>query len=268
METLLAAAVLVVTGGTAGFASGLFGIGGGFLMTPVLYWLFSTGGIGDTEATRLAFGTSLAVIIPTMVSGTIGHHRREAVDWKAAVPLAAGAVWGGLFGGTVASFLPGTTLRTIFAVLVITMAVRMAWPGRSCPEGQKGRVSGPACAVLGFFIGTVSGLAGIGGGVLLVPLLVILFGFPVHSAIGTSSACLVFSSGAAVIAYIFHGLSATGLPPLSLGYVYLPAWAALVVTTVPLSRIGVRFSHTCTPGFLQGLLAVLMVAIGLSMLVG
>lgn len=266
MEPLVAAAVLVGTGGTAGFASGLFGIGGGFLMTPVLYWLFSTGGIGDTEAIRLAFGTSLAVIIPTMVSGTAGHHRREAVDWKAAVPLAAGAVLGGLFGGTVASYLPGTTLRTIFAVLVITMAIRMAWSSQSSPENRKNG-SGPAFGVLGFFIGTVSGLAGIGGGVLLVPLLVILFGFPVHSAIGTSSACLVFSSGAAVIAYIIHGLSAPGLPPLSLGYVYLPALAALVVTTVPLSRIGVRFSHTCTPGFLQGLLAVLMVAIGLSMLV-
>jgi len=143
----------------------------------------------------------------------------------------------------------------------------MAWQVRSCSDRPEMR-SVPGFVAAGLLVGIVSGLAGIGGGVLLVPLLVILFGFPVHTAVGTSSACLVFSSGAAVVAYILHGLSAPGLPPWSLGYVYLPAWAALVVTTVPLSRIGVRLSHTCRPELLQGLFAVLMIAIGLSMLAG
>jgi len=266
MDPIPVTAVLVVTGGVASLASGFFGIGGGFLMTPVLYWLFAAAGTGETIATRLAFGTSLAAIVPTMVSGTLGHHRSGAVDWKAAVPLSAGAITGGLFGGTLAAHLPGIVLRTIFAVMVIAIAIRMAWHNRS-PSGCQPKVRGAAFVLLGFFIGTVSGLAGIGGGVLLVPLLVILFCFPVHTAVGTSSACLVSSSGAAAAAYIFNGLFVPGLPQWSLGYVYLPAWATLVVLTVPLTRLGVRFSHACKPALLQGLLAVLMVAIGLSMLV-
>jgi len=267
MDPTVVAAVLAVTGGIAGVASGFFGIGGGFLMTPVLYRIFLAGGIGDTIATRIAFGTSLAVIIPTMASGASGHHRRGAVDWKAALPISAGAIAGGLVGGTLASRLPGTALRATFAVVVIAMAVRMAWHVRSCSDRPEKRPV-PGFVAAGLLVGVVSGLAGIGGGVLLVPLLVILFGFSVHTAVGTSSACLVFSSGAAVVAYIVHGLSVPGLPPWSLGYVYLPAWAALVVTTVPLSRIGVRLSHTCRPELLQGLFAVLMIAIGLSMLAG
>jgi len=177
MDPTVVAAVLAVTGGIAGVASGFFGIGGGFLMTPVLYRIFLAGGIGDTIATRIAFGTSLAVIIPTMASGASGHHRRGAVDWKAALPISAGAIAGGLVGGTLASRLPGTALRATFAVVVIAMAVRMAWHVRSCSDRPEMR-SVPGFVAAGLLVGIVSGLAGIGGGVLLVPLLVILFGFP------------------------------------------------------------------------------------------
>jgi len=266
MDVTLVAAVLVLTGGIAGVASGFFGIGGGFLMTPVLYRLFLAEGIGDTLATRIAFGTSLAVIIPTMASGVSGHQKMGAVDWNAAIPISAGAIAGGLSGGTFASFLPGTTLRAVFAVVVIAMAIRMVWQVRSSSDRPERR-SVPGFVAAGLLVGIVSGIAGIGGGVLLVPLLVIVFGLPVHTAVGTSSACLVFSSGAAVVAYIVQGLSVPGLPPFSLGYVYLPAWAALAATTVPLSRIGVRLSHTCRPDLLESLLAVLMIAIGLSMFI-
>ncbi|MDI9632688.1 MAG: sulfite exporter TauE/SafE family protein [Methanolinea sp.] len=265
MEPAVELAILALTGLFAGLCSGLLGVGGGFLMTPVLYWLFSAGGTGETLATRVAFGTSLAVMVPTMVSGTLGHHGKGAVDWGAAVPLAAGAVLGGLAGGTLAAHLPGSILRGIFGILVIAMAVRMAWHGGG--ETRQARAgSGVTYAVVGVCIGTVSGLAGIGGGVLLVPVLVTAFGFPIHVAVGTSSACLVFSSSAAVIAYIFHGLGVQGLPAGSLGYVYLPAWAVLAAVTVPLSRLGVRVAHACRPGLLRGIFAIVLVAIGLSML--
>ena len=122
MDTILHFIILIITGCTAGTASGLFGVGGGFLMTPVQYWLSVSGGMDSTLATRLAFGTSLAVMIPTMISGAFAHHRRRAVNWKAAVPMGCAAVFGGLAGGTLAAHLPGIVLRTFFAILIIVMA--------------------------------------------------------------------------------------------------------------------------------------------------
>ncbi|MFA6226040.1 MAG: sulfite exporter TauE/SafE family protein [Methanoregula sp.] len=193
MDPILNFAALIITGITAGTASGLFGGGGGFLMTPVQFWLYTTGGMDSTLATRLAFGTSLAVMIPTMISGALAQNRRGAVDWKAAVPMGCAAILGSLAGGTLAAHLPGIVLRTFFALLIIVMAIRMVWHIRSC-EVCEPYGSIRIYILIGFFIGIISGRVGIGGGVLLVPVLVILLGYPMHRAIGTSSACLIFSS--------------------------------------------------------------------------
>lgn len=265
MDPFVPTAILAATGCASGFASGIFGVGGGFLMTPVQYWLYTGYGIDGTLATRLAFGTSLAVMLPTMAAGAAGHHRRGAVDWQAALPLGTGAVAGGIAGGTLAAYLPGHVLRIVFALIVVAMAARMVWYSRDCTSCEK-RGSLPVFLILGILIGIASGVAGIGGGILLVPVLVILFGFPMHTAVGTSSACLIFSSAGAVAAYIINGLSVTGLPAGSLGYVNLFSLAALAVTTVPLARVGVRCAHACRPQLLQAVFAGIMVLIGVLML--
>jgi uncharacterized protein len=266
MDTILYFASLIITGITAGTASGLFGVGGGFLMTPVQYWLSTSGGMDSTLATRLAFGTSLAVMIPTMISGAFAHHSRGAVNWKAAVPMGCSAIFGGLAGGTLATHLPGIVLRTFFAILIIIMAVRMIWHIRSCPACEpRGSIGIYLC--IGFLIGGVSGLAGIGGGVLLVPVLVILLGYPMHTAVGTSSACLIFSSAGAVAAYVINGLGVAGLPPYSVGYVDLVTFAILAATTIPLARFGVRCTHSWTSRNLQIVFAVALILIGGMMLV-
>jgi uncharacterized protein len=266
MDPILSLACLIITGITAGTASGLFGVGGGFLMTPVQFWLSTSGGMDSTLATRLAFGTSLAVMIPTMISGAAAHHSRGAVDWKAAVPMGCAAIFGGLAGGTLASHLPGIVLRTFFALLIIVMAVRMVWHIRSCavcePRGSTG-----IYIVIGFFIGVISGLAGIGGGVLLVPVLVILLGYSMHKAVGTSSACLIFSSAGAVTAYVINGWGVAGLPAYSIGYVDLATFAILAATTIPLARFGVRCAHGCSGRNLQIVFAVVLILIGALMLV-
>jgi hypothetical protein len=258
---------LFLTGIVAGTASGMFGIGGGCLMTPVQFWVYTAGGMDTTLATRVAFGTSLAVMLPTMLSGALGHHKRGVVDWKAAAPMGIAAVAGGLFGGTLAAHLPGFALRVFFAVIVIVTAIQMI---RHKPEAHdvcepKGSIR--IFVALGFCIGTVSGLTGLGGGALLVPVLVILLCYPIHKAVGTSSACLIFSSAGAVTAYAINGLGATGLPPLSIGYIDILSFAVLAVTTIPLARLGVRCAHACSGKTLQILFACLQVVIGVSMIV-
>lgn len=266
MDTILYFVSLIITGITAGTASGLFGIGGGFLMTPVQFWLSISGGMDSTLATRLAFGTSLAVMIPTMISGAFAHHSRGAVNWKAAVSMGCAAVFGGLAGGTLAANLPGIVLRTFFALLIIVMAIRMVWHIRSCPVCEP-RGSTAIYLVIGFLIGIISGLAGIGGGILLVPVLVMLLGYDMHTAVGTSSACLIFSSAGAVTAYIINGWGVAGLPLYSIGYVDLVTFAILAATTIPLARFGVRCAHTFSGRNLQIVFAGALILIGILMLV-
>jgi uncharacterized membrane protein YfcA len=266
MDPILYFACLIVTGITAGIASGLFAVGGGFLMTPVQFWLSLSGGMDSTLATRLAFGTSLAVMIPTMISGAAAHHSHGAVNWKAAVPMGCAAIFGGLAGGTLAAHLPGIVLRIFFALLIVFMALRMVWHIQSC-EFCEPRGSLKIYIILGFFIGIISGLAGIGGGVLLVPVLVILLGYPMHKAVGTSSACLIFSSAGAVMAYIINGWGVAGLPPYSIGYVDLVTFAILAATTIPLARFGVRCAQGCSGRTLQIVFAGMLILIGVLMLV-
>ena len=103
MDTILQSAILFLTGIVAGIESGAFGVGGGSLMTPVQFWLYTAGGIDSTLAIRIAFGTSLAVILPTMISGALAHHRHGAVEWHAALPMGVAAIFGGLAGGVAAS---------------------------------------------------------------------------------------------------------------------------------------------------------------------
>ena len=266
MDPIIQYASLLLTGILTGTASGLFGVGGGFLMTPVQYWLYTLGGMDSTLATRLAFGTSLAVIIPTMISGAFAHHSRGAVNWQAAIPMGCAAVFGGFAGGTAAAHLPGIVLRSFFALLIILIAVRMIWHLQSCTVSEP-RGSTGVFIIIGFFIGIVSGLAGIGGGVLLVPVLVIFLGYPIHSAVGTSSACLIFSSTGAVAAYIINGLNISGLPPYSFGYVNLVTFVLLAVTTIPLARFGVHCAHCCSGRNLQMVFAGVLIVIGGMMLV-
>jgi uncharacterized protein len=266
MDPIVQYVCLFFTGIVSGTVSGLFGVGGGSLMTPVQFWLYTNGGMDSTLASRVAFGTSLAVIIPTMISGALAHHNRGAVDWKAVIPMGIAAFAGGLAGGLFASHIPGHLLRMFFAIFLLVMAVRMVWKIKESPADKPG--GSPArFLIIGFFIGIVSGLTGLGGGALLVPVLVILLGYPIHRAVGTSSACLILSAAGAVTAYIITGLGVAGLPPYSIGYVDVITFAILAVTTIPFARVGVRCAHACSGRNLQLAFAGLDVLIGVAMLV-
>ena len=235
-------------------------------MVPVQYWLLTGSGLETTLAVRVAFGTGLAVTLPTVISSAVGHHRRGVVNWEAAIPMGIAAIFGALIGGTLASHLPGSILKTFFSVLVILMAIRMLWNIRECPACEiKGNKV--IYGALGFSIGMISGLAGIGGGVILVPILILFLGYPIHTAVGTSSACLIFSSAGAVCAYAVNGLWVAGLPPYTVGYIDLVQWAVLAGTTIPLAQLGVRFAHQCTGYTLKLLLAALQVTVGILMLI-
>ena len=266
MDILIYIVVLVITGIIAGFASGMIGVGGCFIMVPVQYWLLVADGLDTTLATRVAFGTGLAVTLPTVISSAYGHHRRGLVDWQTAIPMGIAASFGAITGGTIATRLPGQILRICFALVVILMGIRMIWDIRECKTCPV-RQSIAEFLLLGFCIGNITGLAGIGGGVVLIPILVIFLHYPMHQAVGTSAACLIFSSAGAVATFLWHGLGVSGLPPFSIGYIDILQWSVLAGTTIPFSMIGVKYAHQCPAWVLRYFFSGVMLIVGVMMLV-
>jgi hypothetical protein len=260
--------VLLATGIAVGFFCGLLGIGGGFLMVPVQIWALSLQGVDPTLATRIAFGTSLAVVLPTALSGCRGHHCRGAVLWRPGLVIGLSGMIGGLFGGTVASHSPGELLRMIFGLVVILAAARMLFVSNLEPRHNSGE--GPRENVLryiiwGLAVGVVSGLTGIGGGAILVPVMILAMGFGIYQAIGTSSIAIAFNAVGGVIAYVANGWGVPGLPMYSLGYIDLLQLCLLAGTSIFSAQWGVKAAHMIPAERLKLIFAMLMIYIGLKM---
>ena len=260
--------ILLATGVGAGFASGLLGVGGGFIMVPVMYWLIVAIGIPPAMAIRIAFGTSLLVILPTAMSGAWRHNKRKAVRWKAALVLGPCGLVGGLVGATLAAHLPGEALKLGFGGFVLAVAI---WMGlemtpKLAKEAVKPKDNLWSLVALGLPIGTISGLTGLGGGALIVPALVLALDFPMHMAVGTSVASIIFTSLGGVIGYVVNGIGVPGLLPYSIGYVNLLLWLCLAATSVPMAQLGSMTAHALPAKQLRYIFIVVMLYIGLKML--
>jgi uncharacterized protein len=252
LETWLAAAILLTTGVFAGFSSGLLGLAGSYLDNPVMYWVLSHYGYDTTTAIRVAFGTSVALALVISSINTWEHQRARSIIWKIVILIGSASILGGLIGGTIATHVPGQPLKILFGIFLFFAAIRMLLP---LPEDW-GRKKSPwyLWSIAGFLFGMLSGMLGIGGGLIILPVLVCVFGVPVHEAMATTSACIMFSSAGSTMAYIVNGLTATGLPPFSIGYVNLLLWGSILITTIPFTIIGVRVanrlpSHKLAVGF-------------------
>jgi uncharacterized membrane protein YfcA len=260
--------ILLAAGASAGFASGLLGVGGGFVMVPVMYWLIVATGTAQSVAIMTAFGTSLLVILPTAASGTWRHGRKGVVRWRAALVLGPCGLLGGLAGATLAAHLPGWVLRTVFGGVVLAVAVWMGLGPTSRPsgEGAEPRDNRLLFAALGFPIGMISGLTGLGGGALIVPALVGTSAFPVHLAVGTSAASIMFTGLGGIIGYVANGAGVAGRLPYSIGYINLPLWFCLIAASVPMAQLGARTAHALPARRLRYVFVALMLYIGLRMI--
>ena len=256
---------LVVTGVLVGFASGLLGIGGCFIMIPVQYWVLKSIGVDPTIAIRVAFGTNLAVVFPTAISGAYRHSIKGAVLWRAGISLGLAGLVGAFLGGYIAAHAPGSVLRIIFSLAILTGAVRMltAKP----PKVEKEPTSSiPVYLIWGFLLGIACGIIGIGGGVLMVPIMVLFLGFRIHQAVGTSTALMIFTSIGGITSYMLNGRGVNGLPPYSIGYVNLLQFILLACTSVPMAQVGAKTAHLLPAGKLRLIFILVMIYMGLKML--
>lgn len=256
---------LLITGTLVGIVSGMLGVGGCFIMVPVQFWALQAMGIDTGIAIKVAFGTNLLVVMPTALSGALSHHKKKAVLWKAAKVLGISGAIGAIVGGTIAAQLPGNVLKVAFGIAVLLGAVRMLTAKPVKVEEEP--VDDTRTLILwGFPLGIVSGIIGIGGGVLMIPVMVLLLKFKMHQAVGTSTALMIFTALGGVISYLFNGLGVQGLPPYSLGYLNFLQFILLAGTSVPMAAVGARIAHKIPAKQLKHVFIVVMSYMGLKMI--
>ncbi|MHA1489409.1 MAG: sulfite exporter TauE/SafE family protein [Promethearchaeota archaeon] len=265
MDFIYYVIILLITGIAVGFVSGGIGVGGCFIMVPIQYWLLQSIGVDQAMAIRIAFGTNLLVVVPTAASGSYAHSKKDAVMWNKAFLLGGFSAIGVFIGVLITVSMPGALLPIIFGAVILAGSIRMltAKPIKIDEEISENTI---AYIAWGIVIGFFSGLIGIGGGVIMIPIMVMGLKFKMHNAVGTSTAVMIFAAAVGAIFYMILGLNVGGLPPYSIGYVNIAQWALLAGASVPMAIIGAKVAHKLPAKQLKYFFIIVMIYMGLKMI--
>jgi len=267
---LLSPQIIILTlimGSCAGFLAGLLGIGGGVILVPLFLWLFPLAGFPPELIVHTAFGTSLAIILPTAISSTLGHRKRGNVDWNMVGFLALGGIIGSLLGSSVAAFISGEKLKMYFGLMQIIVSLKLLFYKPYIPPENLERATALSLLLVGLAGGLLSAFFGVGGGVIAVPLMLMFLHLPIHLAVGNSSALIVVSSFSAVSCYIWYGMqNPAGATPFSIGYVNMLVALLVAPLTIIFARIGVKWASRTSQTKLIKIFAVLLMLVGIKIL--
>jgi uncharacterized membrane protein YfcA len=251
------------TGAVAGLLAGLLGIGGGLVIVPALAVLYSLQGFPAANLMHFAIGTSLATIVPTSFASLLSHQRRGGIHWQAVRGLTPGVVLGALGGAWLAGLISSPELRLLFGVFELLVALQLlvglqpaahhALPGRA------------RLGLAGVVIGAVSALLGIGGGTLTVPFL-LWNRLDIRRAVGTAAACGLPIAIAGAAGFAAGGAGDETAPAgLTTGFIYWPAVAGVVSTSILAAPHGARLAHHLPQPLLQRIFALVLAVVGLRM---
>lgn len=254
---------LFATGIFAGVLAGLLGVGGGIVIVPVLFHVFSLLGIDEAVRMHLAVGTSLATIIPTSIASARSHHRRGSVDIPLVRSWGPAILAGVVIGTVIAGLVRGSVLTAVFATIALAVAANMAFRR----EGWVVRETLPAGIskhAIGSGIGGISAMMGIGGGTLSVPILSAC-SYPIRKAVGTAALIGLIIAVPGAIGFIVAGLEIPNRPPGSLGYVNAIGFALIVPATILSAPWGAKIAHAINPVHLRRAFAVFLFLTSLRM---
>jgi uncharacterized protein len=256
-------AAYMLAGAIVGFLAGLLGIGGGMTLVPVLAALFAAQQLAPEHTVHLALGTGMASVLFTASASVREHHRHRAVDWRIVARIAPGIVIGTLLSTVASGWISQRALALAFAAIVYGGATQLLL-GRK-PAAARTLPGTLPLVMVSALIGVISGLVSAGGSFLTVPFM-LFCGVAMHTAIGTGAAIGIPVAVIGTIGYVASGLSTGTLPEYSLGFVYLPALAALVAGSVLTAPLGARAAHRLPVPTLRRVFAALLYVLATRML--
>jgi len=248
----------------SGFIAGLFGVGGGLVIVPLLFMLFAAQGFPPEHLMHLSLGTAMATIVITSLSSMRTHHQHGAVRWPIFKAMSPGLLLGTLCGSLLASTVPTRPLAVVFTAIVYIASAQMILDFK--PKPSRVLPSVLTLFMVGIAIGGVSSLVAAGGGFLSVPFM-FWHNVSIHQAVGTSAALGFPIAAAGAVGYIVSGWNVVGLPAYSFGFVYLPAFLGVVLTTILAAPLGARTAHSLPIGKLKRAFGFMLALLATSMLV-
>ena len=225
----------------AGFMAGLFGIGGGMITVPVLFYIFNAAGLDQKFIMHLAVGTSFAIIIPTSIISTITHMQFKAVNFNVVKTFGIFAIIGVMTGTIFAAGLKTSGLILFFSIVTAVFSFYFLISKETLNPVQK-KMSSFYRVIVGFVSGFISAPMGIGGGIINTPILK-MFGYPINVAIGSSAAIGFFIALIGAMGFVVSGNYLQADAPLSLGFVNIPAFIIFAPITTLMAKVGARTVH-------------------------
>ena len=255
---------LLITGVIGGLIAGLFGVGGGIVIVPILFWIFTSLNFPNEILMHMAIGSSLATIIPTSISSARAHYHRGSIEIDIIKKWAPGIFLGAIIGGLSGKYFSVNELKYLFASIAFLVALNMFFKeplrlGNNFPKSRLLNI------IMSSLIGLVSSLMGVGAGTLGVPALVAL-SVPVHKAIGTAAALGLFIAVPATLGLAFSGFNIPNRPPMSIGYVNLIAFFIMFPLTVFFAPVGVKLAHRINQRALKSIFGVFLIITSIKML--
>jgi uncharacterized membrane protein YfcA len=262
MDPALVVAFLVL-GAIVGFLAGLLGLGGGMTMVPLLTFIFARQGFPPEHVVHVAIATATATILFTSVASMREHQRHRAILWPVVAGLAPGIIIGSLAGPQFVGGMSTAVLSAFFGVFVVVAATNILLDRKPKPTRQlPGRIG---LFGVGGGIGLISSMVGAGGAFLSVPFMTAC-NVPMRNCVATSAALGLPIAAAGTIGFVAAGLSQPGMPPHTIGYVYVPALLAIVATSVISAPLGARAAHRWPVKSLKRAFALVLYALGAYML--
>ena len=256
--------LLLFAGAFAGLLAGLLGVGGGVIVVPALFYIFSYLGFDNSIKMHLAVGTSLATIIPTGIRSMRAHQARGSFDTEIFRDWIPAIILGVLLGSWLAALANTLVLTLIFGVVAFFVALQMSFAGAN-KQWLAARPKGLTRWLMAGTIGTIAAMMGIGGGTLSNPALT-SFGMPMHRAVGTSAGFGVVIAITGTLGFIWNGWGIAALPAYSIGYVNWLAFIIVVPAAVISVPLGAKLAHGLSQKSLRRVFAVFLMITAMRML--
>lgn len=249
---------LLLAGVIAGLIAGLLGVGGGIVLVPVMFYLFTIMGVNPEVRMHLAVGTSLSTIVATAWSSSRAHYRKGAVDTALLKSWGPWLFIGAIIGMSLFSSLKSLYLTFVFSGVTFLLALYMLFSKNNNDQAEPRFPKGPLQWLYGLIVAGLSSIMGIGGGSLSVPLLT-YYRYPIRRAVGTAAAIGLIIAVPGTVGAFASGIGQSGLPPLSFGFVNLFAFAILIPVTGYFAPIGAKIAHSINPKYLKYAFAAFLI---------